>query len=49
MGPLAEIAPGWAHPILGRTAEALSREAAVGADATPTESHSRERQAGPDC
>lgn len=33
MGPLAEIAPGWAHPVLGKTAEALARSATVGLDA----------------
>lgn len=35
MGPLAEIAPGWRHPVLGETAEALARLAEVGADARP--------------
>jgi len=34
MGPLAEIAPGWVHPVLGATAGALAAGAAVGADAT---------------
>ena len=34
MGPLAEIAPGWVHPVLGATARALAAGAAVGADAT---------------
>jgi 2-amino-4-hydroxy-6-hydroxymethyldihydropteridine diphosphokinase len=33
MGPLAEIAPGWRHPLLGKTAEALAATAGVGADA----------------
>jgi 2-amino-4-hydroxy-6-hydroxymethyldihydropteridine diphosphokinase len=33
MGPLAEIAPGWAHPVLGRTAAELAEAATVGADA----------------
>jgi len=35
MGPLAEIAPGWTHPVLGATAEVLARDAAIGADAAP--------------
>ncbi len=35
MGPLAEIAPGWTHPVLGRSAEALAGSATVGADAAP--------------
>jgi 2-amino-4-hydroxy-6-hydroxymethyldihydropteridine diphosphokinase len=35
MGPLAEIAPDWVHPELGRTARVLSAEASVGADARP--------------
>lgn len=35
MGPLAEIAPGWRHPVSGETAEVLARTALVGADATP--------------
>ena len=34
-GPLAEIAPGWKHPVLGRTAEELAAAATVGLDATP--------------
>jgi len=33
MGPLAEIAPGWVHPTLGRTAADLARHANVGTDA----------------
>ena len=33
MGPLAEIAPRWVHPVLGQTAEALARTATVGVDA----------------
>ena len=35
MGPLAEIAPGWVHPTLGRTAAELAAGASVGADAQP--------------
>jgi len=35
MGPLAEVAPGWAHPVLGLTAAELASAATVGADATP--------------
>ena len=35
MGPLAEIAPGWRHPVSGRTAAELAREATVGRDAMP--------------
>jgi 2-amino-4-hydroxy-6-hydroxymethyldihydropteridine diphosphokinase len=35
MGPLAEIAPGWVHPVLGLRAEALAARAVVGLDASP--------------
>ena len=33
MGPLAEIAPGWRHPVLGVTAQTLASKATVGLDA----------------
>ncbi len=35
MGPLAQIAPRWRHPVLGRTALELAAAATVGRDATP--------------
>lgn len=35
MGPLAEIAPDWRHPVSGETAEALAVSASVGSDAAP--------------
>lgn len=35
MGPLAQIAPDWRHPVSGRTAADLAADASVGADATP--------------
>ena len=37
MGPLAEIAPNWRHPALGKTASALAALAQVGKDAVPAE------------
>ena len=37
MGPLAEIAPGWVHPVLGRTAADLAAQPGLaGSDAAPT-------------
>ena len=35
MGPLAEIAPDWRHPVSGRAAAELATNATVGTDATP--------------
>ena len=35
MGPLAEIAANWRHPVLGETAAVLAQRASVGSDATP--------------
>ena len=35
MGPLAEIAPNWRHPVTGETASALAVRATVGEDARP--------------
>jgi 2-amino-4-hydroxy-6-hydroxymethyldihydropteridine diphosphokinase len=35
MGPLAEIAPEWVHPVLGKTAAQLAAAATVGTDAAP--------------
>jgi len=35
MGPLAEIAPGWVHPVCGGLAKDLAERAGVGRDARP--------------
>ena len=35
MGPLAEVAPGWVHPVLGKAATELAAGATVGTDAHP--------------
>jgi len=36
MGPLAEIAPEWRHPVTGEGAEALLRRCEIGQDAAPS-------------
>jgi 2-amino-4-hydroxy-6-hydroxymethyldihydropteridine diphosphokinase len=41
MGPLAEIAPAWRHPVLGKTAAELAQAATAGRDATPSSAASR--------
>jgi 2-amino-4-hydroxy-6-hydroxymethyldihydropteridine diphosphokinase len=35
MGPLAELLPGWCHPLTGETAAALAETAGVGPEAIP--------------
>ncbi|MDG2528655.1 2-amino-4-hydroxy-6-hydroxymethyldihydropteridine diphosphokinase [Caulobacter endophyticus] len=35
MGPLAQVAPDWVHPVLGERASDLAAKASVGADARP--------------
>lgn len=35
MGPLAEIAPDWLHPVTGERADALAKKASIGRDAAP--------------
>lgn len=37
MGPLAEIAPAWRHPVSGERADVLAAAARVGADARPVD------------
>lgn len=38
MGPLAEVAPEWRHPVTGRTAAELASSARLGRDASPLKS-----------
>jgi 2-amino-4-hydroxy-6-hydroxymethyldihydropteridine diphosphokinase len=35
MGPLAEVAPEWVHPVCGGSAKDLAERAGVGRDARP--------------
>jgi 2-amino-4-hydroxy-6-hydroxymethyldihydropteridine diphosphokinase len=35
MGPLAEIAPEWRHPVLAKSAAELAAQATIGVDASP--------------
>lgn len=46
MGPLAEIAAGWRHPVLGMTAAELTAAATVGRDAQPVSIPARPRECG---
>lgn len=50
MGPLAEVAPEWRHPVLGETAAELAATAPDGADAQPvtTSASSREPHSAQD-
>jgi 2-amino-4-hydroxy-6-hydroxymethyldihydropteridine diphosphokinase len=43
MGPLAEIAPGWRHPVYGGTARLMAAGATVGRDAHPLSGREGER------
>ena len=36
MGPIAEIAPRWMHPVIGQTGQALTAAATVGVDGHPS-------------
>lgn len=46
MGPLAEIAPEWRHPVLGQTAAELAADAAVGRDAMTLQTSSHGQPPG---
>lgn len=41
MGPLAEVLPGWVHPVVEETAKTLAAKAPVGRDAAPAALHNR--------
>jgi 2-amino-4-hydroxy-6-hydroxymethyldihydropteridine diphosphokinase len=49
MGPLAEIAPDWTHPVLGRTAKELWISASLGGDAEPAPERVSPRRRGDEC
>lgn len=46
MGPLAELAPAWVHPILAKTALALADKASVGRDARPEGASGEQTKSG---
>ncbi len=46
MGPLAELAPAWVHPILAQTASALADKASVGRDARPEGASGEQTRSG---
>ncbi len=46
MGPLAEIAPDWIHPVGGKTAADLAAKVTIGVDAQPTRRNVETGQSG---
>ncbi len=46
MGPLAELAPAWVHPMLAETASALADKASVGQDARPEGASAEQTKSG---